>query len=130
MQIIPFPAHYQSVYTNFDISSFSRISCTTNQLERHHDKALFAGPTDFFVSLGRTLVVKTWRFLLWFAQKIGPINGHLFLHVVLSLQKRNGLETVIHQNGATDVNSTSSPVAGCLKASHSACRYSRSARRP
>jgi len=28
MQIIPFPAHYQSVYTHFDISSFSLISCT------------------------------------------------------------------------------------------------------
>ena len=28
MQIVPFPAHYQSVYTNFDISSFSLISCT------------------------------------------------------------------------------------------------------
>ena len=27
MQIIPFPTHYQSVYTNFDISSFSLISC-------------------------------------------------------------------------------------------------------
>ena len=27
MQIISFPAHYQSVYTNFDISSFSLISC-------------------------------------------------------------------------------------------------------
>ena len=26
MQIIPFPTHYQSVYTNFDISSFSLIS--------------------------------------------------------------------------------------------------------
>ena len=33
MQIIPFPAHYQSVYTNFDISSFSLISCNvTNAL--------------------------------------------------------------------------------------------------
>lgn len=28
MQIIPFPAHYQSVYTNLDISLFSLISCT------------------------------------------------------------------------------------------------------
>ncbi|ERJ78550.1 hypothetical protein HMPREF0653_00997 [Prevotella disiens JCM 6334 = ATCC 29426] len=28
MQIIPFPSHYQSVYTNFDISSFSLISCS------------------------------------------------------------------------------------------------------
>lgn len=27
MQIIPFPAHYQSIYINFDISSFSLISC-------------------------------------------------------------------------------------------------------
>lgn len=27
MQIVPFPAYYQSVYTNFDISSFSLISC-------------------------------------------------------------------------------------------------------
>ena len=27
MQIISFPAHYQSVYANFDISSFSLISC-------------------------------------------------------------------------------------------------------
>ena len=32
MQIIPFSAHYQSVYTNFDISSFSLISC---KLIRH-----------------------------------------------------------------------------------------------
>ncbi len=27
MQMTPFPAHYQLVYTNFDFSSFSRISC-------------------------------------------------------------------------------------------------------
>ena len=27
MQIIPFPAHYQLVFHNFDFSSFSRISC-------------------------------------------------------------------------------------------------------
>ena len=30
MQIIPFPAHYQLVYANFDFSSFSRISCIAN----------------------------------------------------------------------------------------------------
>ncbi|BAU17229.1 hypothetical protein PIOMA14_I_0721 [Prevotella intermedia] len=28
MQMTPFPAHYQLVYTNFDFSSFSRISCS------------------------------------------------------------------------------------------------------
>ena len=27
MQIVPFPAYYQSVYTNFDFTSFSLISC-------------------------------------------------------------------------------------------------------
>lgn len=27
MQIISYPAHYQSVYTNLDLSSFSLISC-------------------------------------------------------------------------------------------------------
>ncbi|WP_424039518.1 hypothetical protein, partial [Prevotella nigrescens] len=27
-QIVSFLPHYQSVYTNFDFSSFSRISCT------------------------------------------------------------------------------------------------------
>ena len=26
MQIVPFPAYYQSVYTNFDFTSFSLIS--------------------------------------------------------------------------------------------------------
>ena len=31
MQIISFPAHYQSVYTNFDISSFSLISCIAKE---------------------------------------------------------------------------------------------------
>ena len=32
MQIISFPAHYQSVYTNFDISSFSLISCKSKPM--------------------------------------------------------------------------------------------------
>ena len=31
MQIIPFPAHYQSIYINFDISSFSLISCDAKE---------------------------------------------------------------------------------------------------
>ena len=29
MQIVPFPAYYQSVYTNFDFTSFSLISWTS-----------------------------------------------------------------------------------------------------
>ena len=35
MQITPFPAHYQSVYTNFDISSFSLISCSVISVKLH-----------------------------------------------------------------------------------------------
>jgi len=42
MQIIPFPAHYQSVYTNFDISSFSLISCNENAAVLHGKSVCFA----------------------------------------------------------------------------------------
>lgn len=31
MQMTPFPAHYQLIYTNFVFSSFSRISCIPKQ---------------------------------------------------------------------------------------------------
>lgn len=31
MQIVPFPAYYQSVYTNFDFTSFSLISWDVEQ---------------------------------------------------------------------------------------------------
>ena len=41
MQIIPFPAHYQSVYTHFDISSFSLISCNTKGRLLHFKRACF-----------------------------------------------------------------------------------------
>ena len=42
MQIIPFHAHYQSVHTNFDISSFSLISCTPNNGFLYAEKPLIA----------------------------------------------------------------------------------------
>lgn len=38
MQIIPFPAHYQLGYHNFDFSSFSRISCRQNQTLSPYEK--------------------------------------------------------------------------------------------
>ena len=41
MQIISYPAHYQSVYTNFDFSSFSRISCTVNKAFLYNESATF-----------------------------------------------------------------------------------------
>ena len=31
MQMTPFPAHYQLIYTNFVFSSFSRISCKSSK---------------------------------------------------------------------------------------------------
>ena len=42
MQIISFPAHYQSVYTNFDISSFSLISCIPKAAVLHGKSVGFA----------------------------------------------------------------------------------------
>ncbi|EFL46359.1 hypothetical protein HMPREF9296_1313 [Prevotella disiens FB035-09AN] len=42
MQIIPFPAHYQSVYTNFVISSFSLISCSMKAAVLHGKSVGFA----------------------------------------------------------------------------------------
>ena len=42
MQIISFPAHYQSVYTNFDISSFSLISCIPKEVVLHGKSVGFA----------------------------------------------------------------------------------------
>lgn len=37
MQIISFPSHYQLVYVNFDIFSFSLISYTLRQSSLHVD---------------------------------------------------------------------------------------------
>ena len=44
MQIIPFPAHYQLGYHNFDFSSFSRISCTVKAALLRCKTAAFAMP--------------------------------------------------------------------------------------
>lgn len=41
MQIIPFPAHYQLGYHNFDFSSFSRISCLIRELKLSY-KTIFS----------------------------------------------------------------------------------------
>ena len=48
MQIIPFPAHYQSVYTNFDISSFSLISCVPKAAVLHGKSVGFATQNSRF----------------------------------------------------------------------------------
>lgn len=46
MQIISFPAHYQSVYTNFDISSFSLISCPANYFKLDNKIIFIASKAD------------------------------------------------------------------------------------
>ena len=48
MQIVPFPAHYQSVYTNFDISSFSLISCMVKVAVLHGKSVGFASQKSRF----------------------------------------------------------------------------------
>lgn len=47
MQIISFPAHFQSVYTNFYISSFSLISGSASLYQRQADNSNIA-LTDIF----------------------------------------------------------------------------------
>ncbi|PDP81917.1 hypothetical protein CLI69_06565 [Prevotella intermedia] len=42
MQTVPFHAHYQSVYTSFDFSSFSRISCAVKAALLHRKTYAFA----------------------------------------------------------------------------------------
>lgn len=44
MQIIPFPAHYQLGYHNFDFSSFSRISCKSKGPQLRRNCGPFASP--------------------------------------------------------------------------------------
>ena len=56
MQIISFPAHYQSVYTNFDISSFSLISCVPKEAVLHGKTVSFEMQNNIFLII---LLVKS-----------------------------------------------------------------------
>ena len=53
MQIIPFPTHYQSVYTNFDISSFSLISCISKVAVLHGKSVCIAVQNSRFRNANR-----------------------------------------------------------------------------
>ena len=44
MQIVPFLPHYQLVYINFDLSSFSLISYTIKAALLHRKRAAFEKP--------------------------------------------------------------------------------------
>ena len=57
MQIIPFPAHYQSVYTNFDISSFSLISCVPKGAVLQCKRACFVAQKGGFWNV-ETVILK------------------------------------------------------------------------
>ena len=48
MQIVPFPAYYQSVYTNFDFTSFSLISCIATKPYLRFNQALLAVQVGLF----------------------------------------------------------------------------------
>ena len=56
MQIIPFPAHYQLGYHNFDFSSFSRISCTAKEAVLHGKTVSFEMQNNIFLIM---LLVKS-----------------------------------------------------------------------
>jgi|GEM_PF-4485828 hypothetical protein len=49
MQIVPFPAYYQSVYTNFDFTSFSLISCCAKEAVLHGKTASFEMQNNIFL---------------------------------------------------------------------------------
>ena len=48
MQIVPFPAYYQSVYTNFDFTSFSLISWFLKGRQLDSKRASFASQLGIF----------------------------------------------------------------------------------
>ena len=48
MQIVPFPAYYQSVYTNFDFTSFSLISWTSKGRQLDLKRASIASQLGVF----------------------------------------------------------------------------------
>ncbi len=68
MQIISFPAHYQSVYTNFDISSFSLISCNAKVWFLHAKSMVFAMQKGGFCNTG-CFLFKMYR-VYWGQQKM------------------------------------------------------------
>ena len=81
MQIIPFPAHYQSVYTNFDISSFSLISCLSTKAEPQDDWIATASSIEFLSHLDRKRWPKHGAFFSKRYEKYDRENGHSLLHV-------------------------------------------------
>ena len=82
MQIIPFPAHYQSVYTNFDISSFSLISCIPKAAVLHGKSVGFATQNSRFRN------VKT---QLSFFKRIIFTKSKVFFSIFLEREKENQL---------------------------------------
>ena len=84
MQIISFPAHYQSVYTNFDISSFSLISCVAKAAVLHVKSVSFATQKSRFrivktqLSLFKRIIfTKSRRFLCKTTLYILRIGGRV-----------------------------------------------------
>ena len=57
MQIVPFRAHCQSVCTNFDFSSFSRISCEVKAAVLHGKSVGFASQNSRFRNVKTQLLL-------------------------------------------------------------------------
>ena len=58
MQIIPFPAHYQLGYHNFDFSSFSRISCNVKVWFLRCKSMVFARQKPYFCNTEKWTFVR------------------------------------------------------------------------
>ena len=69
MQTVPFPAHYQSVYTNSDFSSFSLISCTAKEPLLVGKTAAFATPKRSYHFLMKLSLQSQGYFIIFIKQE-------------------------------------------------------------
>ena len=75
MQMTPFPAHYQSVYTNFDFSSFSLISYRAKGRLSHLKRASFTMRKGIFCRVKVHLLFSIYESLLQSFLRLVPFHN-------------------------------------------------------
>ena len=82
MQIIPFSTHYQLVCTNFDFSSFSRISCSATVALSHPNCGSFASPEGPNENVSKFFQWFKAYFSFWLESSGGGDFVNIILHVL------------------------------------------------
>ena len=80
MQIIPFPAHYQLGYHNFDFSSFSRISCTPTVALSAFKCGSFANSKSPNGKMDRLFGCSKAGFRFWMDRFVGSVFVNIIRH--------------------------------------------------